>query len=241
VPASDGIFRDRSAAHWIGWWSRRARGQWPGNPIQALAIASYALLDLLPPASILWRTTHRIARRSLSVDAASVRADAVLQWYVLLTLGISTAGLLLAGDAVHEMAAVLGVVRLVDLLPVFMGILLFQGTGERTGLRISVAAVYLAQIVLAYACISQAWLAHDLLAPCVLHGVTLSRQCSPTGGVEHLYVAVTNMFTLGNDYAPTTTASRIVTALEPLTGVIFAGAVLAEILGHERDRAPVPG
>jgi hypothetical protein len=169
----------------------------------------------------------------MPVEEAKERADTVLQWYVLVVTVLLVAGLLLPGNTIHQASGVLGALRLADLFPVFMGILLFQGTGERTGLMISVAALYLVQIALAYACISQAWLANDLVATC---SHLQSHACTPAGGVEHLYIAVTNMFTVGNSYTPTTTAAEAVTALEPLSGVIFTGAVLTEILGHERLR-----
>ncbi len=202
--------------------------------MQALAIASYALIDLISLSSIIWRTTVRYAPSSMSRAEARSRADTVLAWYLLLVTVLLVAGLFLPGNIVHAASAVLGVTRLLDLVPTFMAILLFQGTGERLGLSISTAAVYLVQIPFAFACISQAWLVNDLVIACAASG---SHVCSPAGGANHLYIAVTNMFTLGNSYTPVTTGSEALTALEPLTGVIFAGAVLAEILGHERGRA----
>jgi hypothetical protein len=224
-----GVDPDRSAGEWLTWWRMRRQEAWPHSPIEALAIVAYATLDLLPPASILWRTTARLAQRTVSVAEASSRANTVLQWYVLVAVVLSVAGLLVPARLAHEAAGVLGVIRLADLLPVVMGILLFRGKNEPTGLLISAYAVYLAQIVLAYACISQAWLGGDLTAHC---GRLQLQSCHPSDWLQYLYTATTNVFTLGNDYAPTSAAARMVTALEPASGVIFAGAVLTQILGQ---------
>jgi hypothetical protein len=233
TPLPTGLDPDRSTREWCAWWTIRCQEAWPHSPIEALAVVAYATIDLIPPASVLWRTTARLAQRTSSLADAKERANAVLQWYVLVVLVLLVAGLVLPGRAVHDAAGVLGVLRLADLLPVVMGILLFKGTNEATGLLISAAAVYLAQIVLAYACISQAWLSPDLAAHC---GSLQVQICHPAGWLHYLYVATTNVFTLGNEYAPTSSASRIVTALEPVSGVVFAGAVLTQILGHTSNR-----
>lgn len=229
--------RDRSAGEWICFWRRQAEAEWPSNPLMVLAYAFYALIDLVPLSSIIWRTTVRYAQRSMALTEASALADTVLQWYILLTTVPLVAGLFIRSDAAHTASAILGVTRLVDLVPTFVGVLLFQGTGERVGLSISATAVYLVHIVFAYACITQAWLSSDLVSTCIQPRIGT---CSPAGSAENLYVAVTNIFTLGNAYRPISGGSQAVSALEPVTGVIVAGAVLAEILRHERDKSTPP-
>jgi hypothetical protein len=131
--------------------------------------------------------------------------------------------------AVDAVAVSLACVRWLEVIAASLELVVgrIRATAETT---IAVLVIYFPQTVLMFS------IAGEVLVP---KGFTSSLQGPhPSGPLPFLYIAWTNLTTLGNDFAATSSGAKVIVMLTGVTGALLLGVFLSYAIGQFSSRAP---
>ncbi len=196
------------------------------TPLEQFAVRCFDVLLRLAPS---WWLTKALGKDS--EDLADTRQNRVIATYyvVFVTATLVALWLISPSDEIARLAfGGITIWRLVEIFTVGLGIVLRQ-ENSLIGYSFVTVAFWGVQVALIFAILDHSFATAAFVLPGTRGGPKVASR-----PFDYLYISVTQMVTLGNEYDATTDGARALAMAAGATGVLLLAVYVASALTHDR-------